>query len=173
MFHFDPELQALGQDGENRFRDWLDKCGRSYVHVNQSRDTFAQLFRSGKVKRPDFIVLMDSIGLLAVDVKNRKMKADHFTLPISSELKPTLAFERIFRLPVWYAFCHTPKDGVEEWHWISALRAVESGEEHTDKKDSSYLRIHRSNFATLQTNDDFGKLFSHVLPKIDRITAIA
>jgi hypothetical protein len=63
MSSYDPELKAKGDDGENRFRAWLDACGRSYVHVNQSPEMFAQLFKPGKVKRPDFLVLIDSIGL--------------------------------------------------------------------------------------------------------------
>jgi len=169
MSSYDPELKAKGDDGESRFRAWLDACGRSYVHVNQSPETFAQLFRPGKVKRPDFLVLIDSIGLLAVDVKNRRMKGDHFTLPIPSELKPTLAFERIFRLPVWYAYLHEPEDGAEGWHWISALRAAEVGEETKDKKGESYLRLHREHFEVLQTVDDFGSLFCHVVSNPEKI----
>ena len=165
------DLAERGRRGEEAFKQWLNQCRRAFVHVNQERDMFASLF-SKNLKRPDFLVLIDSVGLLAVDVKNRRLnrKGDRvfYTLPRDAELKPTLAFERIFRLPMWYAFASTDDSG---WYWISALRAVETGTERINRGET-YLEIELHQFANLK-NGGFGLLFNHVLPTIDRLADVS
>ncbi len=83
---------------------WLQLHGFSYVAICQAPDTFAPLFGTA-VKRPDFLLLLESIGLIAIDVKNRnRYKKTCYSLPYEDELRRAVAFERLFRIPVWYAY---------------------------------------------------------------------
>lgn len=119
-------LVDRGQIGEEAFNRWLSRSGMSYVSLCQAPERFAPLF-SENVKRPDFLVLFESVGLLAVDVKNYSSSRGFFTLELEAELRRSLAFERLFRLPLWYAY-YEKVDAAESWYWISALKAVEVGE---------------------------------------------
>lgn len=162
---FDQELQDTGKEGEGAFKNWLDGIGISYVAVCQSPETFAKLFKN-TTKRPDFLVLFESIGMIAVDVKKYKQGDKRFwTLPYEKELKRVLTFERLFRLPVWYAYYI---DGTK-WHWISALKAVEVGKLIEPKDKDSFLSIKVEDFIEVSTNNDLGRLFEARLPALTGI----
>lgn len=153
-----PEDQ--GVEGEDAFAAWLDAQGLGYVYIRQDPGRFAALFQS-HVKRPDFLVLIDSIGLIAVDVKNKNLSTfGEYTVDYDSELKLVLAFERLLRIPVWYAYW----DKQSSWYWISALRAIEAGELR-DRKDGkgNFLAIKLEHFAKIQVNQDLGSLYTQRL----------
>ena len=62
----------------------------------------------GKIKRPDFLVGIPTIGTIAVDVKAKRTYAD--TLIIDADEHRTLAnFETYFNISVWYA-CFPPDE---------------------------------------------------------------
>ncbi|ACZ11989.1 NERD domain-containing protein [Sulfurospirillum deleyianum] len=149
-----------GKDGEQAFLEWLDQNGFSYLYINQDTDSFPQLFKN-HVKRPDFLVLIDSIGLIAVDVKNYKKHQEKYCpLPYESELKKTLSFERMFRIPVWYAY----KNEESSWLWISALKAVEVGKLIAKEGQADFLSIKIEDFTEVTSNQDIGKLWEQRLP---------
>jgi len=163
-------IQAQGQHGEDRFAAWLDRNGFGYVYISQTQETFATLFH-GDVKRPDFLVLLDSIGILAVDVKNYKASGGVLTLTWDTEISRVLTFERIFRLPVWYAYLQEEEAG-ETWYWISALKAVEAGERRVnERRGEVFLAIDLVHFETIRSGEDLGKLFTHRLPGLSKIRA--
>jgi hypothetical protein len=142
-------IEAKGLKGEQAFQRWLDDQYLAYVHVRQDPASFASLFRNIEVKRPDFLVLLESIGLLAVDVKNKALHEGNFYSLDHSELRPVLAFERLFRIPVWYAYRN---ETAGTWCWISALKAVEVGEPRTDAEGLPFLALHRDQFAVVTSN---------------------
>ena len=167
--HFDQKLLDAGNIGEEAFKKWLDEVGISYVAISQSPDTFAKLFQH-TTKRPDFFVLFESIGMIAVDVKRYKpfdkKGKPCWTLKYEEELKTVLTFERLFRIPVWYAYYN---DGTK-WHWISALKAVEVGvlkRNQTTKEE--FLAIEQAECVEISKNDDLGKLFGVRLPSLKGI----
>ena len=141
--------------GEDAFQRWLDHNGFAYVRVCQDPKSFAKLFRSN-VKRPDFLVLIDSIGLLAVDVKNKSSFGSGYSLSHDKEWRLAIAFERIFRLPVWYAYQGVDDDA---WYWISALKAVEVGEEKKNRDGELFLELGLKHFACVHSREDFGQLY--------------
>lgn len=146
-----------GNRGEERLNAWFSNQGMSYVYVNQSPKYFASLFQ-GEVKRPDFLLLMESIGILAVDAKNcRLSKYGNYTLS-HEELRKAANFERLFRMPVWYVFRHSDEAG-ERWLWISLLKALEVGVDRGD-----FRAIEVEDFAEIETNDDLGRLYTQRLP---------
>lgn len=165
---FDQELADTGKEGEDAFKSWLDGIGISYVAVCQSPDTFAKLFKN-TTKRPDFLVLFESIGIIAVDVKKYTQGDERYwTLPYEKELKRVLTFERLFRLPVWYAYYIDGK----KWHWISALKAVEVGKLVKNKDGEVFVSIKVEEFIEVSTNNDLGKLFEARLPALTNIAKV-
>ncbi|MHB1546907.1 MAG: hypothetical protein ACYCSB_02245 [bacterium] len=123
---------SFANEGEEKFQEWLEHKKYSYIYLDQSKDTFSSLF-ANNVKRPDFLVLIDSIGLIAIDVKSRNKLTNYnnkgksegrFTLNESEDTQKLLAFERKFRISVWIVFC-LDAGGFEAWHWISLSEIIE------------------------------------------------
>ncbi len=78
--------------------------------------------------------------MIAIDAKNCAESRGEYTLPFEEELKRVITFERLFRIPVWYAYLNNIDDGHSRWRWISALKALDAGERRLNgktKKNSS------------------------------------
>jgi hypothetical protein len=98
---------AQGSAAECRFRAWLDRCHLPHIYVEQSPLTFPDTLH-GKIKRPDFLVGIPTIGTIAVDVKAKRVYAD--TIIIDADEHRTLAnFETYFNTSVWFA-CFPPDE---------------------------------------------------------------
>ncbi len=169
MSTFDPVRKAKGDAGEADLRAWFDRYGFGYVAVHQNKETFAALFRD-HVKRPDFLLLIDSLGIIAVDAKHKTKdrQRDCYTLSYDYKFRRALMFERIFRLPVWYAYRGADAD---TWHWISALKAFEVGRKKGTKE--SWLEIDLEHFECLQSGADFGKLYTQRMPAFAKLKDIS
>lgn len=155
-------IEEKGREGEELLNKWLNGSGLSYVSIAQSRETFAPLFGTG-LKRPDFLVLLESIGLIGVDAKNHRRSGGVLTLELEYELKRALMFERVFRLPMWFAFVDRVMSG--SWLWISALKAIEVGEiRHNKRKGVEFIAIPLKEFAQIAVGDDMGKLYTQRMP---------
>lgn len=167
------ERVEKGEIGEADLNKWLQAAGLSYVAICQAKETFAPLF-ANEVKRPDFLLLLDSIGLIAVDAKNFSPTEWEgkacYTLSVESELMRSVAFERIFRIPLWYAY-RNHEDNGQSWHWISALKAIEVGTKR-DGQWGGFLSIEHGHFAHIRSADDMAKLYTQRLPGISRIGAL-
>lgn len=166
------EIESKGIAGERALEKWLKRQGFSFLALCQDRKHFAPAFRDN-LKRPDFLVLLESVGMIAVDAKNRKrydgvFAEGAFTLPYEKEFQKALTFERVFRVPLWYAY-QGEKEGT--WYWISALKAIEVGEIR-ERNHEHYLEIKLKDFEQIESNADFGKLYTHRLPKLGKIRAV-
>lgn len=162
------EIAAKGDAGESALNAWFAEKKLSCVAICQSKETFSSLF-SPHVKRPDFLVLLESLGLIAVDAKNYKLSAGVFTLELESELRRSVAFERLFRISVWYAYFDESAPG-KSWYWISALKAIEVGEvRHNKSRAVDFLAIKRQHFEHLTEASDLAKLYTHRLPSTSSI----
>jgi hypothetical protein len=159
------DIKEKGDKGEEALNRWLDDNGLSYLYIDQSEDTFASLFRT-KLKRPDFLVLLESIGMIAVDAKNYTLSGGVYTLNMEQEFQKALTFERLFRIPLWYAYLHV-EDTQEVWYWISALKALEVGDVRVNnQKKEQFLAIKLEHFEKIETGHDLGKLYTHRLPSL-------
>ena len=152
--------EQKGEEGELAFKEWLQKNNFSFLYIKQDKAAFAHMFHN-TLKRPDFLVLVDGIGLIAIDVKNNKCYQEkYFSLPIERELKRTLAFERTFRLPVWYVYSNCQK--YDKWYWINSLKVVEVGNTIVNSStNKSFYSIPKNDCIEIVTNEDFGKLWTH------------
>ena len=101
------ERRAQGAAAEDRFRAWLDRCRLPLIYVEQSPLTFPENLH-GRIKRPDFLVGIPTIGTIAVDVKAKRVYAD--SIIIDADEHRTLAnFETYFNTSVWFA-CFPPDE---------------------------------------------------------------
>ena len=175
MSKYNKKLADQGDEGETALNKWLKESGFAYLFVKQNETTFADLFLDN-LKRPDFLVLIDSVGLIAVDAKNYT-PGDRFGEPAYSlnwqeELRRTLAFERLFRIPVWYAY-KAFEDNLDVWYWISALKAVEVGQPAKGKNDEEFLWIPVRDCVRVFTPEDFSGIYNQRLRSIANVTALA
>lgn len=160
------EQKEKGKRGEKALRGWLDEHSFSYLCLNQDQETFPKIFKSENVKRPDFLVVIDSIGLIAVDVKNYNRDGPSYALPIDSEFEKVMGFESLFRLPIWFVYFDEDEN---TWYWISALKAVKVGRFRKGKNGrSDFYSIRIEEFVEIHTRQDFGKLFTHSQPVIKK-----
>lgn len=109
---------------EEQFKKWLDDRDYSYFFLDQTPETFARFFK-GVTKRPDFIVVIKQVGLIAVDIKDKDPheKGDYI-LDESDEIERYLQFERLTRIPVWFVFS-SAKDQYNNWKWIPLSKVLE------------------------------------------------
>jgi hypothetical protein len=162
---------AKGQEGEQKLRDWLNAERLAHVSICQNTGSFAALF-ADDVKRPDFLLLLESIGLIAIDVKNQKQSNEGYTLTLDAELRKAVAFERLFKMALWYAYPATEK-GKTVWYWISALKAIEVGRSVKRREDRvEFLDIALEHFERLVSKADLGKLYTHRLPGAKKLSKL-
>lgn len=170
---FDQQIyrRQQGSIGEKALNDWFQGQQLPYVSICQNPDTFSTLF-PGYVKRPDFLLLMPSLGTLAIDAKNYKLSGNVFTLELEEELLKSVAFERLFRFPVWYAYMDPNANG-QVWYFISALKAVEVGKVRKNgSTGADFLAIHITDFERVCVASDLAKLYNHRLVSIENIARL-
>lgn len=171
---YNNEIEQQGREGEKALNNWFKKYNLPYVYLNQDKTTFASLF-SGSIKRPDFLLLFDSLGLIAVDVKHLSRKEFQgnyfFNLTYEGEVQKAIAFERIFRIPVWYAIKENNSNN-EEWFWISCLKAFEVGaiRNNREKGFGSFVAINVNEFKKIEVGEDLAKLYLERMPCYKRIS---
>lgn len=161
-----------GLEGESALAAWFAREGLPYVAICQQPGTFASLF-TGSVKRPDFLLLFDALGMIGVDVKNISPSEWNgrlfYSLSLDDELRRAIAFERVFRMPVWYAI-----KGRDEWLWISALKAVEAGRTlQNSTTKANFVSIGKQHFVHVRTGDDLAGLYSQRIPGYRRVAALS
>ena len=77
-------IVVVSNNSEQRFKEWLENKGYAYLYIDQSLDCFSSLFK-GVTKRPDFLVVINSIGIIAVDVKERIIYEKYESFVIDEE----------------------------------------------------------------------------------------
>lgn len=121
---------------ENKFKEWLDKKNYGYLHISQDPTTFSDFFRHFS-KRPDFLIAIPSISIIAVDVKYWG-RYDNFLFD-EKEVKNFNAFERHLRIPVWYSIATSKHFAT--WYWISNSEILEKGDLKKSSKSGDYFFV--------------------------------
>jgi hypothetical protein len=90
---------------------------------------------------------------------------------VEQDLQPGLAFERVFRIPVWYVYRTDEKGGVC-WHWISALKMLEAGV-LLERKDKTcqFVATKIEDFVRVESGADIAKLYTQRMPGYSKIRA--
>lgn len=109
-----PADAAKGAAAEERFRTWLDQSVLPHLYVEQSPLTVPGPLR-GEIKRPDYLVGIPGVGLVAFDVKAKALYRGRLVFDVA-EVRKLRAFSRLFHLTVFFA-CLDPEGG-PEGRWI-------------------------------------------------------
>lgn len=146
---------------EQLFQQWLEAKKYPYLYIEQSIDTFASLFR-GITKRPDYFIILPSIGFISVDVKERQYYNTYQNFTINEvEIRRLLSFERIFKIPIWIAISNE-NIGFTTWYWVSLTKIIEKMPLKINSCSNEEFRaIDIKNCITIGWNDNLSKLFMH------------
>ena len=163
--YWNNKIVQICKNAEQDFLNWLDENKFSYLYINQDIESFSKLF-TNQVKSPNFLLLIDSIGLIAVNIINyTTFKDKHLSLNYESEFKNTLTFEKLFKLPVWYVYKNN-----DQWLWISALKAIEVGEIKTNSETKEqFLSLNIDDFTIVKSNSDICKLWEQRVAFSDKL----
>lgn len=63
----DPHKQALGEEAEQAFLEWLKSMNHGFLFSKGNRAVFPPAYR-GKAKQPDFMIFLKHVSTMAVDV---------------------------------------------------------------------------------------------------------
>lgn len=153
---------SFANTAEEKFKEWLEHKQCSYIYLDQSVGTFSSLFKN-TVKRPDFFVLINDIGLIAVDIKGRKKANEYyhdgyFNLNETGDTQKLLAFERRFKIPVWIVFSIEAANYLS-WYWISLSEILEQAPIIDAKDKSPFRSISLKTCKTIGWDDGLFKLF--------------
>jgi hypothetical protein len=160
-----PNSVAIGDEGEALFMAWLNRVSLSFLYIKQDKTSFPTLFKAS-AKRPDFLILLEGIGMIAVDVKNHTA---NLNLNLEKDMKRTSTFEQLFRIPVWFVFVDQQNKG-NSWYWISALKAFEVGASCLlGEKQEPGLRIQKSDCQHVTSGQDMSKLYTERFSSYRRI----
>lgn len=99
---------AKGAAAEHAFRAWLDDSVLPHLYVEQSPITVPAPLR-GQIKRPDYIIGIPGIGLVAFDVKAKTIYPEGLVFDLD-EIRKLRTFARLFHLTVYFA-CLDPEGG--------------------------------------------------------------
>lgn len=144
---------------EKKFKEWLDYKKYPYMFIEQNKETFATFFR-GVTKRPDFFILLENLGIICVDVKEKELsKYETFVIDYE-EIEKYIQFERLFRIPVWFAISNQAV-GYKTWYWIPLSKIVEIGVRRIRRADErEFFAIKIIDFVTIAYDDSLSRLFN-------------
>jgi len=144
------KIEDQGIEGEDLFQSWLQTYDAPFLRVDNDVETYTLLFQ-GKLKRPDFLLLIAGMGLLSVDVKNykRAQKSNGFFLNFENELNYSVEFEHAFKMFLWYAIRDKDSDDKDQWYFISAYDALDNGKVIERDNGTHYYDIAEEHFTLI------------------------
>jgi Holliday junction resolvase len=110
----DPAAAAKGVAAERAFQAWLDSSVLPHMYVEQSRLTVPAPLR-GQIKRPDYLVGIPGVGLVAFDVKAKTVYQGKILFDVA-EVQKLRTFARLFHLTVYFACLDA--EGSQDGFWV-------------------------------------------------------
>ena len=153
--------QEIGDRAELEFKRWLEGKKIPYLYINQEIETFSDLFKD-KLKRPDFMILLENFGCILVDVKNKKIQKEFGTYCIDkAEIRKYSSFQRKFNLQIWFAVSNEDY-GYKTWFWIPVSKILELNLEprESNKSGEEFFPFPADEFTQISYNDSIERLFS-------------
>lgn len=146
-------------DGEKEFIYWLNQNDLPFLYVEQSVETFASRHFVDKIKRPDFHIVIQGLGVIAVDVKCQKFNDGYKTFTINHhETNKLKNYSTNFNIPIWLVFASRFKD-IDAWHWINVNQVEKVAESRQNSKDNQqFYSIEVKDCKTLGITDRLAKI---------------
>lgn len=119
MFTLSAALKAKGEQAEADFRAWLNWSGVAHLYVEQSPFTVPENLR-GRIKRPDYLVGLPYVGLIAFDVKAKTVYDGQLIFDLE-EVQKLALFGRMFHLTVYFACLDAERPDHQWWVLLSDL----------------------------------------------------
>jgi len=160
MYAIDPEKVKRGKDTEGKFKEWLDNHNISYLYINQEPETFASVFKDN-LKRPDFLILIPSLGLIMVDVKYKNINQKYGDFAIDAkDIKRYSKLQRTFNLPIWFAIS-SEDVAFNTWFWIPLPKVLEEGipRFQSSKSRMDYYAVPIRHFTQIAFKDSLHRIF--------------
>lgn len=112
----DPKLVRRGAKAERLFAQWLDASVLPHLYVEQSPMTVPAPLR-GEIKRPDYLVGIPGVGMVAFDVKSKTVYERDGLIFDLAEVQKLRTFSRLFHVTVYFA-CLDP-EGSQDGFWVA------------------------------------------------------
>jgi len=160
MDAIDPEKLKRGKEAEEKFKEWLDKHNISYLYIQQDENTFASVFKNN-LKRPDFLILIPSLGLMMVDVKYKNLNPKYEDLAIDAyDIKRYSRLQRTFNLPIWFVLSNE-NVAFKTWFWIPLPKVLEEGMPRfrSSKSKMDYYAVPLKHFVQVSDRDSLHRIF--------------
>ena len=149
---------------EQEFKNWLDKHNTAYWYIAQDLNNFSPALKKYFTKRPDFAILLPNIGLLFVDIKDKKQAKKHNKFFLNAEeTDKYVNLQRNFNLQTWYVISNEDLH-FNTWFWIPATKALESGFHFISKEtNKKCLSVPVEDFIQVSNDDSLERVFSKIL----------
>lgn len=160
MEAIDPDKIKRGKEAEERFQEWLNQHNISYLYINQDQETFATVFKEN-LKRPDFLILIPSLGLIMVDVKYKNINQKYEDLAIDAQdIKKYSKLQRTFNLPIWFALSNE-NVAFKTWFWIPLPKVLEEGipRFQSSLSNMDYYAVPLKEFTQVSERDSLYRIF--------------
>lgn len=123
MTSLDPRLIRRGAKAERQFAAWLDAAALPHLYVEQSPMTVPASLR-GEIKRPDYLVGIPGVGIVAFDVKSKTVYERAGLIFDLKEVQKLRVFSQRFHVTAFFA-CLDPEGGPDGyWVRLDQLDAV-------------------------------------------------
>jgi hypothetical protein len=152
------KLERRNEEKE-KFVKWLDDNGFSYLFINRDLNLYPTLFK-GVIKKPDFLLLIENIGMVAIDVKIYSSEDSTLSLSYDRDLKKGITFRRVFNMPMWFVF----RFDDYTWFWINSLKTFEMGRDVVDENGELTVVIDKEEFTVIKDGTDISKLWEDEMP---------
>jgi hypothetical protein len=130
---------------ERRFVAFLNSFGIPFIKIYQDIESASHYHKMNKhdvysVKRPDFVVGIESMGCIAIDVKNYRTYQDEdnpdakYYKIATREITELCNFGIVYKLPVWLAFDTPGSSTVWNLYSLTQLQRTHWKEDPSDYK---------------------------------------
>jgi hypothetical protein len=122
----DDKNAKKGEYHEKRFADILNNYGIPFLFIEQRpEDEYrSTTLKESKIKRPDFMIYLNTIGHVFIDVKSRYTIEDientenNYVYLKDDQLDSLFSLQSYLMLPLWIAFVSTKKGDDDNFYFI-------------------------------------------------------
>jgi len=165
----DKEKREMQERSEKDFGHWLDEANIAWVYINQNPGDLFSGRLADKGRRPDFLVALPNLGVIAVDIKCESTYRNYHHFGVNKETcQQYLGFRHEFNVPVWYAFNDIEQQ--KTWYWIPVDDAsrfpLKSERNDGSSLETPFYQIGKEDCVKVGQADDLVKLIGYLIQNL-------